>query len=125
MRSRRSYEAIRRRKKQVFIQKIVFLSVISVILMGISVFISDDSVDAHTENAQSIEGEISPGCKYYTCIEVSAGDSLWSIAERYMDDNYNTIHDYMNEVKEINDLKTSDIHAGQYLTVPYYNSIDH
>lgn len=125
MRSHRSYEMIRRRKKQIFIQKIIFLSVISIVLMGISVFISDDSVDAHTENTQSIEGEVSSECKYYTCIEVLAGDSLWSIAERYMDDNYSTIHDYMKEVKEINDLETSNIHAGQYLTVPYYNSKDH
>ena len=120
MRSRRSYEAIRRRKKKVFMRKIILLSVTSIFLLGISVFISDDSVDAHTEKDQQIENEYSSKCKYYTCIEVSSGDSLWSIAERYMDDHYGSVHDYINELKAINDLESSNIHVGQYLTVPYY-----
>ena len=120
MRSRRSYEAIRRRKKKVFMRKIILLSVTSIFLLGISVFISDDSVDAHTEKDQQIENEVSSKCKYYTCIEVSSGDSLWSIAERYMDDHYGSVHDYINELKAINDLESSNIHVGQYLTVTYY-----
>lgn len=52
--SRRSYEAIKRRKKQVFIRRIILLSVISIFLLGMSVFISDYSVDAHTEMDQLI-----------------------------------------------------------------------
>lgn len=120
MRSRRSYEAIRRRKKKVFMRKIILLSVTSIFLLGISVFISDDSVNAHTEKDQQIENEVSSKYKYYTCIEVSSGDSLWSIAERYMDDHYGSVHDYINELKAINYLESSNIHVGQYLTVPYY-----
>ncbi len=119
--SRRSYEAIKMRKKQVFIRRIILLSVISIFLLGMSVFISDYSVDAHTEMDQSIEDEVSSKCKYYTCIEVSSGDSLWSIAERYMDDHDGSIYDYINELKAINDLESSNIHVGQYLTVPYYH----
>lgn len=121
MRSRRSCEAIKRRKKKVFIQRIILLSVISIFLLGISVFISDDSVDAHTEKEHPIEDDVSSKYKYYTCIEVSSGDSLWSIAERYMDDHYGSIHDYINELKAINGLESSNIHVGQYLTVPYYH----
>lgn len=125
MKSHRSYEAIRRKRKQVFMKqvfiwKITALIVISIFLLGISVFLSEDSVDAHIENAQQMESNVSSGRKYYTCIEVLSGDSLWSIAEQYMDDDYRTIHDYMDEVKEINNLESSDIHVGQYLTVPYY-----
>lgn len=122
MQSCRSYKAVRRKRKQIFIWRIIFLMVISIFLLGISVFISEDSVDAHTENMQQMERKISSGCKYYTCIEVLSGDSLWSIAEQYMDDDYRTIHDYMEEVKEINNLESSDIHVGQYLMVPYYQN---
>lgn len=60
--------------------------------------------------------------KYYTSVEVQAGDSLWSIAQEYADiDAYHSYRDYISEVKQINHLTGEDIHAGQYLTVPYYS----
>ena len=61
--------------------------------------------------------------KYYTSIQVSYGESLWSIARTYQDDHYDCTQDYVDEVIHINHLKDGeDITAGQYLIIPYYSS---
>lgn len=61
--------------------------------------------------------------KYYKSIVVTSHDTLWSIAEEYMDEeHYNSINDYIEEVKSMNSLANDTIHYGQYLIVPYYNS---
>lgn len=57
--------------------------------------------------------------KYYKSIQVEKGDSLWSIAQEYNTYNTKTIKAYIKEVKEINNLDSSTIHEGEYLTVPY------
>lgn len=60
--------------------------------------------------------------KYYKSIELSYGDTLWEIAEEYMDDSYDSIYEYIEELKTINGLTSERIHAGRYLTVVYSES---
>jgi len=60
--------------------------------------------------------------KYYTNIEIQPGDTLWSLAEDYMDDNYESREDYIAEVRQINSLNSDcDIISGQFLIMPYYS----
>jgi LysM repeat protein len=61
--------------------------------------------------------------KYYTSIEVKYGESLWSIAEEYIDPaHYSSIDAYIKEVMKINSLKDDEsIIAGRYIVVPYYD----
>lgn len=60
--------------------------------------------------------------KYYKSIIVANDDTLWSIAEKYMDkEHYDSINDYIEEVKHMNDLTGDVIHYGEYLIIPYYN----
>lgn len=59
--------------------------------------------------------------KYYKSITVSDSDTLWSIAETYMDeDHYGSIYAYIREVMSINNLKSDAIYADAHLIVPYY-----
>lgn len=59
--------------------------------------------------------------KYFTCIQIQPGDSLWSIAEKYMTDEYQSIDDYIDEVCFSNHIEDeSQITAGTNLIVPYY-----
>lgn len=60
--------------------------------------------------------------KYYTSIRVEKGDTLWTIADAYMTEEYENISDYIGEVCNINRISGDTIHAGQYLTVPYYSA---
>ena len=58
--------------------------------------------------------------KYYTTVQVDAGDSLWSIAGEYMTPEYEDMDDYIAEIKEVNGLNGNLILQGSYLNIPYY-----
>lgn len=58
--------------------------------------------------------------KYFTCITIKDGDTLISIAEEYISEEYSSIDDYVKEVKSINNLTNDVIYRGATLVVPYY-----
>lgn len=49
----------------------------------------------------------------YVTITVSKGDTLWTIARNYYQEN--DVRSIVEEIKEINNLKNSNIKAGQEL----------
>ena len=51
------------------------------------------------------------------CHAVNYGDTLWSIAAEYKDENEST-GDFIYEIKKINEMKTSEIYVGQLLIIP-------
>lgn len=58
--------------------------------------------------------------KYYTEVRVQRKDTLWSIAETYMTEEYSNINEYVREVQKINDIGCT-VEYGQRLMVPYYS----
>ena len=62
-----------------------------------------------------------PSYKYYTSISVKSGDTLGSIAQRYISKEYRDIDEYVNEVRSINHIDDSSIYAGEKIIVPYYS----
>lgn len=56
--------------------------------------------------------------KTYLTIQVNANDTLWSIADEYMNDDYYDHETYINEVVSINRIKNNVIYAGSSITVP-------
>lgn len=79
------------------------------------------SMNAIRSNAKDDSTETS--YKYYKSIFVSENDTLWTIAEKYMDeDHYDSINDYIQEVKSMNTLTDDIIHYGEYLVIPYYDN---
>lgn len=72
--------------------------------------------------AKAEEPDKDPVYKYYTSIKVQPGDTLWDIAEEYIDyDYYSTRMDYIYEVMKINHLITDHLTAGKKITIPYYS----
>lgn len=69
------------------------------------------------------KAEEEPKFKYYTSIEIKYGDTLWTIAERYMDATYYNRNSYIDELKSINHIHEEDeIIAGKMLIIPYYST---
>lgn len=60
--------------------------------------------------------------KYYKSIEIASGDTLWDIAKEYMNEDYDSIYAYIDELKDINGLTSDGIQESQYLTVAYYDT---
>lgn len=90
--------------------ELLFLAVLTIICgVSASNYFSSDS--DFEENS----------CKYYTSVEIEAGDSLWSIASEYMTEEYENVQDYVDEIKSLNRLANDKIHAGKYLVIPYYS----
>ena len=57
--------------------------------------------------------------KYYKSIEVHPGDTLWNIAEDTMTDEYSSVAEYVQVLKDMNNLHSDDIQAGQNLIIAY------
>ncbi len=58
--------------------------------------------------------------KYFTTIEVKAGDTLWNIAQEYQTVGYSSTEAYLDEIRSINHIVGDEITSGCYLTIPYY-----
>ena len=97
-------------KKQIIILVVTILAVITLAILFGSFFSKAKSDTDMTEY------------KYYTTIQVTYGDTLTEIAQKYWDHNYDSIEKYIDEVKKMNHLKNDSIQAGQYLLVPYYST---
>lgn len=104
------------RREVVRNQKILLGSVILVLAV-----ITICSIVLGAVNTQAAPAEQS--YKYYTSIEIHAGDTLWSIASDYITDDYEDMDEYIKEVCEMNHISGNEIHSGQYLTIPYYSNI--
>ena len=111
-----SGDVSRNRRIVVRRQKIALVSVAFVALAIIICTFLSGAV-----RTQAAPSEIS--CKYYTSIEVQSGDTLWSIASDHITEEYRDMNAYIDEVCSINKISQNEIHAGQYLTIPYYSSI--
>ena len=57
--------------------------------------------------------------KYYKSIEIHPGDTLWNIAEDTMTDEYSSVAEYVQVLKDMNNLHSDDIQAGQNLIIAY------
>ena len=103
-----------RRQREAAQKRIVvlFCSVIAVITICSIMF---GSISAQAAPAETTY-------KYYTSIKVESGDTLWAIANEYITDEYASMNEYMDEVCSINHISEDEIHAGQYLVVPYYSA---
>ena len=61
--------------------------------------------------------------KYYKCITIEEGDTLWDIANEYKTEEYASTQDYIDEVLVMNNLNTDVIVDGTNLLIPYYKII--
>ena len=105
-----------RRKRSVHVKKL-FVGVFSLfMILGLSAFYGSGLVSAH-DNVKDDPVR----CKYYKSIQIHSGDTLWNIAEEYITEDYESVNDYITEVKKINKLSSDQIQDSQYLTVPYYD----
>lgn len=108
--------ASNRRKRSVHVKKL-FVGILSLfVIFGLSAFYGSGLVSAH-DNAKDDPVR----CKYYKSIQIHSGDTLWNIAEEYMTEDYESVSEYITEVKKINKLSSDQIQDSQYLTVPYYD----
>lgn len=111
---RNYYRKIRRQRE---IRRKFILAGIAVVLVLIF------TLSYHALVSQANTGIEDISYKYFTSIQIQAGDTLWSLADRYADEvHYASQDQYIAEVMEINHITDENIYAGNYLIVPYYSA---
>ena len=111
MRKSRLVAARRRRMKKLSIVSIV---IALIIVFTVIIFANVVRADITPKTDNSVKG--------FTCITLSPDDTLWSIACEYSDEHYNSVYQYIREVKEINGLTSDSIYAGSSLIIPVYTT---
>jgi hypothetical protein len=110
----RSFESAWHRRKDRMPLIVMITSLLAALCLSVLLFSTDSQAGTGEHMVY----------KYYTCITVPSGASLWSISEEYMDvAYYDSVSAYINEVMHINRLDAEDkILTGQSLILPYYSS---
>ena len=71
--------------------------------------------------AQADDKEAGKYVKTYTSVQTQDGDTLTAIASKHYDaGHYSNLQDYVDEICKLNRIQEDDIHAGYYLSIPYY-----
>lgn len=107
----------RRKRRQQMLRNRIFSAVVTVCL------VLAFAVGYYSIKSSANTGDEQVSFKYYTSVTVEQGDTLWSIADEFIDYNqYKSKAAYIAEVQSINHLDdTADIITGQALIVPYYS----
>ncbi len=112
-RARRVARAKAKRRKAA-IRKMTFACMTGLFMMifGLSVF---------SMTAKADTKEYANMNKYYESHLIQQGETLWSIAEANMDDaHYDSVRDYIDEVKEVNGFTGDKLQSGNYILIPYF-----
>lgn len=111
----RAYKRELRRQRQQ--RKRIISLLLAVCLIAICV------VSFHSLTLSAKNGTETLSLKYYTGVTVKSGESLWTLADQYIDyEQYSNKDAYIKEVCSINRLDdASAIRAGQRLIFPYYS----
>jgi len=108
----------RTRKASLFSNNKVHVSAICISIIIVLLIVCSGLIIANAAVSDDVKSDQN---KYYTSISIEKGDTLWSIASNYVS-GPKTISNYVNDLKEINNLQTDCIYQGQSLIVYYYSA---
>lgn len=107
--SLRKREAVVRRQKGLLVVVIILLVSLGILLGSSMSALAGSDADIASYN------------KYYTSVRVEAGDTLWDMADEYVEGFNISKSKYIAEVCELNGISGDDIQAGDYIVMPYYS----
>ena len=112
----RAYRRRLRRQREIRRRCLVFAMTLCLIAVC--------TISYHALQTTASTGREVVNFKYYTNITIQYGETLWDIADEYIDYNeYKNKSTYIEEVKNINHLDDNcAITAGQHLIVPYFST---
>ena len=112
----RNYKRKLRRQRE--IRNKVVLTIVTLVIVMTAVL----SFRSITSQAQEERAEVT--YKYFKSLEIEQGDTLWSIAQEYIDYTYyDGVQDYIDEVLDINNMQNDTVKVGQCIIIPYFSDM--
>lgn len=103
--------------KRAYIVRMEKTIIAAIFIIAISIIILLSS----TIHAFADSKDKAPVNKYYTSIQISSGDTLWSIADKYTKGTNIDKNEYIEEITSINNIN-DQIHSGDHIIVAYYST---
>jgi len=97
----------RRRRKQQLQITILVSSILLILFVLLFIQLSSNTVIGSKDISVN-----------YLSVEVYADDTLWDLAIEFIDTNYYSTEEYIEEIISVNDLKSETIYPGQRLIIP-------
>ena len=92
---------VNNKKLNKYVLVCAFIAIFAIILAATGMFVQADEKNNIT----------------YTSIEIMEDDTLWNIAETYCNTEEESIQEYIDNIKEINNISSDKIISGNYLIV--------
>ena len=113
----RKVRNLRRKRIQQLKQKLAVLVVSILFIMIIGCVFGTILSDAKTSDNKKVT------YKYFTSYTVRYDDTMWEIAQNYMDgEYYSSVQEYIAEVESMNHIDADNINAGTTIMLPYYSN---
>ena len=113
--SERANESLRKRESVVRKQRGV-LAVVVILVLALGILLGNS-----INTLASSDKDVASYNKYYVSICIESGDTLWTIADEYVEGFNISKTDYIDEICQINGISEDNIHAGDCIVVPYYS----
>lgn len=104
-----------RKNRKMNITRTFVLALLIILFSGI--LIGGNIVSANAKDTV-IPSEQTELC--YRTILIQEGDTLWDIADDYVEAGMSSKEAYIKQIREINHIYDDNIYAGSYLVLPYY-----
>lgn len=107
---RRELRRRRERRRKITHTAVAILATICLVLIGSIAY-------------GSIQTKANSALKYFDTVQVTYGDTLWELSDRYIDyDYYKSKKAYIQEVCRINKIYGDNLVPGEVLFFPYYST---
>ena len=109
-----SKKNVSRKRKTKKVSRILFILACIAVIFLAGFFIGNHVNKSSSSSAAAVsEREIT-----YQTVKVSEGDTLWTLADEYMNPAYESKSEFIEEIMQINHVYDGTIHAGSYLLIP-------
>ena len=113
--SEKANESLRKREAVVRKQQ-GLLAVVVILVIAIGILLGSSM-----NTLAGSDADVASYYKYYTSVRVETGDTLWDMADEYIEGLNISKSDYIAEVCELNGIFGDEIQAGDYIVMPYYS----
>ncbi len=103
-----------KRARELQLRKNILIATLALVIFILIAFVWVQSAKAETKTAKKV--------KSFSSVEVKPGDTVWSIANAYMSEDYSSVSVLVDEIKKTNHISENNITAGSYIIVPYFTA---